>query len=135
MKTGLIIALALLMGASACQKGVAKDKTTSVTVTELSGYWYGNFSGGSEGEVFNPNGSTIQYDFYGTNLTDTASAPYKGNGSFSLKNDSLFFTVVYPTVGNETFTERAYVNTSVTPYTITGVYTGSQSGSFTLTKQ
>ena len=135
MKTGLIIAFALLLGASACKKGVSKSNTTTVTLTELSGYWYGTFSSVHEGQVFSTNGSTIQYDFYGTTITDTANAPYKGTGDFTLKGDSIFFTVVYPTVGNAAFTERAYVNTSVTPYTITGVYTGSQSGSFTFTKQ
>ncbi len=133
MKTGIFLTAILLMGLASCKKSVTSK--APATLSELEGYWYGTFSAGNEGQVFKSTGATIQYDFYGTSSTDTATAPYKGTGTFTLRNDSIFFNLSYPAPNNETFTEKAMINTSVAPCTITGTYTGSRSGSFSLTKQ
>ncbi len=135
MKTKLLLICTTLLLVAACKKSSDKPSGGTLTNATLSGYWFGTFSAGNEGQVFKSDGTTVQYDFYGTNITDSAQAPYKGYGTYSIKGDSVIFNLVYPTVGNETFTERALVNTSALPNTMTGAYTGSQAGSFMMTKQ
>ena len=135
MKTLSVLIIAVLV-LTACKKSSTKSSDNgTLTNATVSGYWFGTFSGGNEGEVFKSDGTTVQYDFYGTNVTDSANAPYKGYGSYTIKGDSIIFHLVFPTVGNETFNERALVNVNATPITMTGAYTGSQAGSFMFTKQ
>ncbi len=136
MKTSLLLFLSALFILTACSKSSTKvSGSGALTIATLSGYWFGTFSAGNEGQVFKSDGTTVQYDFYGTNITDSAQAPYKGYGTYTIKGDSVLFNVVYPAVGNETFNEHALVNTSASPNTMAGTYTGSQAGSFVFTRQ
>jgi hypothetical protein len=136
MRKGIITVLAAILALFSCTKSGDKpagSHTTDATGA-LSGFWFGTFSAGNEGQVFNADGSTVEYDFYGTTSTDTATCPYKAYGTYTLVGDSLHFNVTYPTL-NESFTESAVIDTTVKPFTIAGSYSGSQSGTFSISKQ
>ena len=135
MKTKLFLASTLLLICAACSKSSSKPPAITLTTAMVLGYWYGTFSQGNEGQVFNTDGTTVQYDFYGVTSTDTANAPYKAYGNYTIKGDSIIVNLTYPSLGNETFNERALVNTTASPNTITGTYTGGQAGSYMLKKQ
>lgn len=113
-----------------CKKSADSPKTNVV----ITGYWFGSSSVGNKGQVFNSNGSTIDYDFYSTTSTDSATCPYKGYGTYTVVGNKITFNITYPTL-NESFNEQGTINTSVTPNTISGTYTGAASGSFSITKQ
>ena len=135
MKTILFFFGTAIIICGACSKSSSKPAQSPLTSASLSGYWYGTFSGGNEGQVFKTDGTTVQYDFYGVTTTDTATAPYKAYGTYTIQGDSIIVNLTYPTLGNESFNEHALVNTNTTPNTITGTYTGAQAGSYSLRKQ
>jgi hypothetical protein len=136
MRKLMITVLAATLALFSCTKSADKPSGshTPDATGSLSGFWFGTFSAGNEGEIFNADGTTVQYDFYGTTSTDTATCPYKAYGTYTLVGDSLHFSVNYPTL-SESFTEIAVVDTTVKPFTITGSYSGSQTGTFSFTKQ
>ena len=111
-----------------------KSNDTPKKNVVITGYWFGSSSVGNEGQVFNSNGTTIDYDFYGTTSTDSATCPYKGYGTYTVVGNKITFNITYPTL-NELFNEQGNINTSVSPNTISGTYTGAASGSFSITKQ
>jgi hypothetical protein len=138
MRKLIIPALAAGLAFFSCKKSSDKPAgsgthTTNATGT-LSGFWFGVFTNGNQGEVFNADGTTTEYDFYGTNSTDTATCPYKAYGTYTFVDDTVRISVVYPTLG-ESFIEVAAIDTTVKPFSMSGTYTGSQVGSFTMAKQ
>lgn len=112
-----------------------KSSTSSNTNAVISGYWFGTSSVGNKRQLFTTSGTTIEYDFYATSSTDTATCQYKGYGTYTVVGNKVSFNLTFPTVSNETFNEQGVVNTSVTPNTISGTYTGAGAGSFTIAKQ
>ena len=134
-----IISMFILMSLFfACKK----SRSSPSVPTGITGYWFGAFkttSGltGNEGQLFKSDGTTVEYDFYGTSSTDTASCPNKAYGSYTLKNSTVNFSVTFGS--SETFNEILTVNTSVTPNTMSGTYTSpsvdAAGGSVSFTKQ
>jgi hypothetical protein len=142
MKKIIITTLSLLTIGSALFSSCSKSSTTSTPTApanNAAGYWFGSFKTsigltGNEGELVKSDGTTVQYDFYGTSSTDTATCPLKAYGTYTLSNDTLNFHLNYSTI-NETFDEVGIINTSVSPDTMAGTFTGSGTGTFSLTKQ
>jgi hypothetical protein len=118
-----------------CTKKAKSDNKPSGNVSVV-GFWSGTFLNGSanESEVFKSDGTTVQYDFYNQTSTDTATCEYKAYGTYSVTGNTLTFSITYPTLG-ESFKETATINISVSPYVMTGTYSGSGSGNFTMTMQ
>ncbi len=121
-----------------CKKDSTKTPTTSGSGA-ATGYWFGNFANAYNlGEVFKSDGTSVQYDFYGTSTTDTASCPYKGYGTYTINGNNVSLSVTFPTVANQIFNLKGVLNTSTNPNTISGTYSspnGGGSGNFTFTKQ
>jgi len=116
------------------------SKTSSSPASSSAiGYWFGAFDNSiPEGQVFKSDGTTVQYDFYGTTITDTAKCPYKAYGTYTLVGDSIKFQIVYPTVGGESFTESAAIKTTGSSTTMNGTFSSSNgggTGTFSFTKQ
>lgn len=131
MKKNSFLFLIVIAFCFSCKKS---DNTPKTNVS-ITGYWFGSATVGNEGQIFKSDGTTVEYDFYATNSTDTATCQNKGYGTYSVVGNKLNFTISYPTVGNESFNEVGTINTSVIPNTISGTYTGAGSGSFQFTKQ
>jgi hypothetical protein len=131
--------LATLLFACALIAGCSKSSNSPKPPASIgfTGYWSGNFDGSiRESELFSSDGTTVQYDFYGSNVTDTAQCPYKAYGTYTITGDSIHFDIVFPTLG-ESFSENALIDTSVQPYTMSGSFTSPQAapGTFLFTKQ
>jgi hypothetical protein len=140
MKKLLITAMIILINGSiflSCKKSSSSPSTSG----GATGYWFGSFMatnglGGNEGQVFKSDGTTVEYDFYGTSSTDTATCPYKAYGTYTVSGNTVNFTVTFQSL-NETFNEILAINTSVTPNTMKGTFTSptAPGGSCSLTKQ
>jgi hypothetical protein len=140
MKKIIITTVSFLMISSALFLSCSKSSTTTAPPSNIAlGYWFGSFKTsigltGNEGELVKSDGTTVQYDFYGTSSTDTATCPLKAYGTYTLSNDTLNLHLSYPTI-NETFNEVGIITISATPNTMAGTFTGSGAGTFSFTKQ
>lgn len=130
----VIAATSGFMFLTSCKKKSSSDNAPTGNALVV-GFWSGTFSGSNnESQVFKSDGTTVQYDFYNQSGTDTATCQYKAYGTYSVTGNTVTFSIVYPTI-SESFKETATINSSVSPYVMTGSYTGSQSGNFTMTRQ
>lgn len=107
---------------SCSKKNEAKPVVSAASLAV--GYWfyypalYGNGNTGwNGGMLLRSDGTERTYDFYyHPTSTDTTNA-FVGNGTYTLKGDSIFISTVYP--DGEKFYPSGVINKSAVPLTLT----------------